>query len=86
MNILYMAYTEGEEIVELDQECMFRTLYSQLFLHLQLGKDAITQKLSNMYFLYGPTDRYTPRHFYEDIRLLYPSGKYISKGAVTSYY
>jgi len=60
MNILYMAYTEGQDIIEIDEEC----------------NEAIKNNLTTMYFLYGPTDQYTPKHFYEEIRIAYPLGNF----------
>jgi len=55
-----MAYTEGQDIIEIDDEC----------------HEAISKNLSTMYFLYGPTDQYTPKHFYEEIRVAYPNGNF----------
>jgi len=60
MNVLYMAYTEGTDILEIDREC----------------HDALTEHASKMYFLYGPTDQYTPKEFFDEIQQLYPDGNY----------
>jgi len=60
MNVLYMAYKEGQEILEIDEEC----------------HEVLTEHAHNMYFLYGPTDQYTPRAFYDEIRELYPNGNF----------
>jgi len=64
MNVLFMAHCEGEQIVDIDGEC----------------HDVLTSHAENMYFLYGDTDQYTPREFYEEIRALYPKGTYEMAG------
>jgi len=60
MNVLFMAYLEGQEILDMDADC----------------HEVITRHLANMYFLYGPTDQYTPRQFYDEIRVLFPEGNF----------
>lgn len=60
MNVLYMAYREGQEILDIDEEC----------------NDVLTNHAPNMYFLYSPTDQYTPRHFYDEMLALYPKGNF----------
>eukprot|EP01111_Echinosteliopsis_oligospora_P015758 TRINITY_DN6326_c0_g1_i4.p1 TRINITY_DN6326_c0_g1~~TRINITY_DN6326_c0_g1_i4.p1 ORF type:complete len:123 (-),score=8.61 TRINITY_DN6326_c0_g1_i4:53-421(-) len=58
MNILYMAYCEGQEIGEVDEEC----------------RSIIKDHHENMLFLYGRTDNYTPLSYYEDLLTSYPNG------------
>jgi len=55
-----MAYREGQEILDIDEEC----------------RDVLTNHAPNMYFLYGPTDQYTPRHFYDEMLTSYPTGNF----------
>jgi len=58
MNILYMAYTEGQQILEIDDDC----------------RGVISANLGHLYFLYGPTDQYTPKEYFEEMRQIYPNG------------
>ncbi|KAF2072341.1 hypothetical protein CYY_006336 [Polysphondylium violaceum] len=58
LNILYMAYTETEDIRELDQEC----------------KSVFQQNLDSLLFIYGTSDPYTPHQFYHDMKSDYPTG------------
>eukprot|EP01112_Ceratiomyxa_fruticulosa_P009082 TRINITY_DN2369_c0_g1_i4.p1 TRINITY_DN2369_c0_g1~~TRINITY_DN2369_c0_g1_i4.p1 ORF type:complete len:298 (-),score=42.88 TRINITY_DN2369_c0_g1_i4:44-937(-) len=55
-NVLYMAYTEGQQIVDIDEDCKF----------------IIEGHQSNILLLYGRTDQYTPLSFYEEIKVMFP--------------
>jgi hypothetical protein len=74
-----MAYREGQEILDIDEECMYKLvwcLHILVVLMFFLGHDVLTNHAPNMYFLYGPTDQYTPRHFYDEMMASYPTGKH----------
>ncbi|KYQ92204.1 hypothetical protein DLAC_07050 [Tieghemostelium lacteum] len=64
-NILYMAYTEALDIREVDSEV----------------QSVFDGRLTDLFFIYGQTDNYTPPHFYEELKKQYPSGniEYASK-------
>jgi len=57
-NVLYMAYTEGQEVIHMDDDCI----------------SVIEEHHSRMLFLYGRTDRYTPLPFYEELKERFPEG------------
>ncbi|KAM9977624.1 hypothetical protein ACTFIR_011494 [Dictyostelium discoideum] len=58
LNILYMAYTETEDIKEIDDEC----------------HSVFNSRLNQLLFIYGQTDSYTPKSFYDEMKQLYPAG------------
>jgi len=58
-NILYMAYNEAYQIVELDESL------------LDHGERKVQPKLL---FLYGRTDPYTPMKFHDDMKMRLPEG------------
>eukprot|EP01133_Synstelium_polycarpum_P000208 gene208-252_t len=57
-NILFMAHDETREICELDDEC----------------KSLFGSRLDDLLFIYGTSDPYTPKSFFEDLVAAYPSG------------
>ncbi|EGC30176.1 hypothetical protein DICPUDRAFT_158110 [Dictyostelium purpureum] len=58
LNILYMAYTEALDIKEIDDEC----------------HNVFKSRLNQLLFIYGQTDNYTPKSFYQEMKDMYPNG------------
>jgi len=56
MNILHMAHTETLEIREIDEEI----------------RSVVGENMSKMVFLYGPNDKYAPKQYWEELRVMFP--------------
>lgn len=77
LNILYMAWTEINTVLEMEYNIRFDIHALVVFISpclMFLDREVLFRRAEDLYFIYGHDDPYTPLSYPEEIKAQFPGG------------